>query len=501
MSTHRRSVKILLVIQAVFVFALAFSLICFAATEDVDAKIASIESSIKRLQAQIGDNSAEIAAVNSDVQEIDAALAALEADMSQYATPDMVKAEIAALRDELTNTLKSYVDQKIKTLNNSVQQNSADVAELNADMSNLEATVSAMQSNMSKYATDDKISTEISVLRKELTDTLKSYIDQQNKKLKEDVEENSADVAAVKARIDALNSALTTLKTNMSQYATTSGVQTEISTLRKELTDTLKSYVDEKIEDLSWDVRYNTADIAAIKANVTVINDALATLKSNMSEYATTSSVQTEISVLRKELTDTLQSYIDQKIKELNGLVEKNTTDIAAVKKSVDALSEALSALEANMSAYATDEEMNTAMSGLKMDVTATLKGYVDQKIKDLYQNSTGDLDIAVIVYRIDTLEEAIDLLEANMPNYATNEALDAEIAALKAEFEDLIDREISALSERVRINELKIKELSERNSNQALTLAIIGIVIGGIGTALSVSIGVIFILNRAKKR
>ena len=70
-----------------------------------------------------------------------------------------------------------------------------------------------------------------------------------------------------------------------------------------------------------------------------------------MSEYATTSSVQTEISVLRKELTDTLQSYIDQKIKELNGLVEKNTTDIAAVKKSVDALSEALSALEANMSA------------------------------------------------------------------------------------------------------------------------------------------------------
>ena len=144
---------------------------------------------------------------------------------------------------------------------------------------------------------------------------------------------------------------------------------------------------------------------------------------------------------------------------------------------------------------------MNAAMSGLKTDVTSTLKGYVDQKIKDLYQNSTGDLDMAVIVYRIDTLEEAIDLLEANMPNYATNEALDEGIASLKAELEDLIDREISALSERVRINELKIKELSERNSNQALTLAIIGIVIGGIGTALSVSIGVIFILNRAKKR
>ncbi len=464
--------------------------------ELTDTLKAYVDKKIKELNDDVQNNSADIAAVSARVTEMNKVIEALSANMSQYVTESSVKAEITALRAELTDTLKAYVDEELKDLRWDVNYNTADIAAINSKVKETKQLIEALAANMSEYATASAVQTEISTLRAELTDTLKAYVDEKLEDLKWDVNYNTADIAAIRAKVTNITQMIEAISADMSEYATTSAVQTEISTLRAELTDTLKGYIDQKIKDLKGFVDDNTTGVAALETKVKQTKQLIEALAANMSEYATASAVQTEISTLRAELTDTLKGYVDQKIKDLNKFVDNNKTDIAAVKAKVDAINAAISVLESNLSEYATNEEMNTALSGLRTDVTSTLKGYVDQKIKDLYQNSTGDLDIAVIVYRIDTLEEAIKLLEDSLPSYATNEELSTEIAALRVELRGLIEQEISKLTERVRKNEESIKKLNESNDSKN-TLAIVGIVVGGIGLASSVTLGIIVILDK----
>ena len=508
---HRRSIPLLSVI---LVLLFAISSVCsVSAADDIETRITKIEAAVSELRYRVSDNSADIAAINADIQDIEAAIAALEAKASDSNTD--LDDRIAGLRAELTNTLKSYVDQKIDTLTRIVNSNSADIAAMKVDIQDIEAAIAAINANMSKYATADQITTAVAALRTELTTTLKAYVDQKIDALTKEVNHHSADIAAMKVDIQDIEAAIAAINANMSQYATASKVTAEITALRTDLTTTLKAYIDQKIDDLTVQVNYNSADIAAVKAEIDSIEIALAALNTNLSKYATIQKVNDELAALRADLIAVLQSYVDQKIDALTVKVNSNTASIDAINACVKELEAAVAILEDNLSKYATKEEMTTALTALQVDVTAALKSYVDKKIKDLYQNSTGDLDIAVIVYRIDSAEEAIALLESNLSNYATTDAMNAEIAAMKSQLQDYIDQQFAALNAQINVNEQKLQELAGqisaneqklqelagREDDGAATLAIVGIIIGSIGIVAAAAIGVFLFLNKAKAK
>lgn len=405
------------------------------------------------------------------------------------------------------------IEAAVSELRYRVSDNSADIAAINADIQDIEAAIAALEAKASDSNTD--LDDRIAGLRAELTNTLKSYVDQKIDTLTRIVNSNSADIAAMKVDIQDIEAAIAAINANMSQYATASKVTAEITALRTDLTTTLKAYIDQKIDDLTVQVNYNSADIAAVKAEIDSIEIALAALNTNLSKYATIQKVNDELAALRADLIAVLQSYVDQKIDALTVKVNSNTASIDAINACVKELEAAVAILEDNLSKYATKEEMTTALTALQVDVTAALKSYVDKKIKDLYQNSTGDLDIAVIVYRIDSAEEAIALLESNLSNYATTDAMNAEIAAMKSQLQDYIDQQFAALNAQINVNEQKLQELAGqisaneqklqelagREDDGAATLAIVGIIIGSIGIVAAAAIGVFLFLNKAKAK
>jgi septum formation topological specificity factor MinE len=119
--------------------------------------------------------------MKKDIQDIEAAIAAINANMSQYATASKVTAEITALRTDLTTTLKAYIDQKIDDLTVQVNYNSADIAAVKAEIDSIEIALAALNTNLSKYATIQKVNDELAALRADLTAVLQSYVDQKKK--------------------------------------------------------------------------------------------------------------------------------------------------------------------------------------------------------------------------------------------------------------------------------------------------------------------------------
>jgi len=396
----------------------------------------------------------------------------------------------------LTASLKGYTDQKASELFMRLESHDADFTEVKADIKALEELIEQLQITSGGSASSGEIDDAINSLRAELTASLKGYTDQKASELFMRLESHDADFAEVKADIKALEELIEQLQTTSGGSASKGDIEEAVGVLRAELTATLQNYTDRMVNALASKVEGNTAGIGDLETEIEKINASIALLT-----YASGDDMAEVVESLKEKITATVQGYVDQKMTSLIERVKGAEADINTIKADIAEIEAALRLMELNLSSYATDAEVASALDNVKAELTKTLQRYADQKIDALTEKVNGNSsDSAALKTRMDEIEAAIALLEKTLSSYATDEEVASSVAALRGELttalQAYVDQKLESLTQQVQKSEEIIKELSERKESPA---AVAGVALGGIGTGTSVLLGIWMVLKKVK--
>jgi len=392
--------------------------------------------------------------------------------------------------------LKGYTDQKASELFMRLESHDADFTEVKADIKALEELIEQLQITSGGSASSGEIDDAINSLRAELTASLKGYTDQKASELFMRLESHDADFAEVKADIKALEELIEQLQTTSGGSASKGDIEEAVGVLRAELTATLQNYTDRMVNALASKVEGNTAGIGDLETEIEKINASIALLT-----YASGDDMAEVVESLKEKITATVQGYVDQKMTSLIERVKGAEADINTIKADIAEIEAALRLMELNLSSYATDAEVASALDNVKAELTKTLQRYADQKIDALTEKVNGNSsDSAALKTRMDEIEAAIALLEKTLSSYATDEEVASSVAALRGELttalQAYVDQKLESLTQQVQKSEEIIKELSERKESPA---AVAGVALGGIGTGTSVLLGIWMVLKKVK--
>ena len=384
-----------------------------AATDDLEAKMAVINSEIESIKAEITAIKESIASINTQIANINASLGQLEE------------------MDAALQTLIESLEAEAEELQNQLEANSAaDAATkkaLEEEIDNINTLIEALQNKDAEL--DQKI------------DELSVYVENE-----------------ISATKDWTSATFATLE----QYA---GVQTEIAdikalieTYKNELTAAYTTAIEEAIitSETSMQVWVNATlaegyyDIATIDGMLEALETKLAGADTNLAEQIATQ--QAALEQAKEELTIAYEAAIKVAIEENNGKINKEIA--SAVKKAQDELQAQIDDITTEI--YAIWDEIEAIKGAI-----ASINTQIDNINISLGQLEEMDAALQTLIENLEAeAEELQNQLEANSAaDAATKKALEEKI--------DNINTLIEALQNQDAELDQKIDELSVYVENE----------------------------------
>ena len=347
-------------------------------------KIERLEADLANKYKQTQQNSADIAALASDIADIEELITALQSTSLSHATQQQL-AKLVETLEAADNILADKIERLEADLANKykqTQQNSADIAALASDIADIEELITALQTTSNSHATQQQLA-KLEESLKAADNTLQYQLDELEQLLSVARGENSmnaSEIAALASDIADIEELITALQTASLSHTT----KQQLDTLQKELNASI-SALDGKLTQLTsqlqsarTSINANSDGISTLAEEITDIEEVITALQTASLSHTTKqqledlkSEVNESILALQNELTK-LKSELEQ----ATANVSDNSSSITQLSNSIATLQEAISTLESKAANYVTAEQLDS----LKKDLNTAI-GILDNKI------------------------------------------------------------------------------------------------------------------------
>ena len=301
-------------------------------------KIERLEADLANKYKQTQQNSADIAALASDIADIEELITALQTTSNSHATQQ----QLAKLEESLKaadNTLQYQLDeleQLLSVARGENSMNASEIAALASDIADIEELITALQTASLSHTTKQQLDT----LQKELNASISALdgkltqLTSQLQSARTSINANSDGISTLAEEITDIEEVITALQTASLSHTTKqqledlkSEVNESILALQNELTK-LKS----ELEQATANVSDNSSSITQLSNSIATLQEAISTLESKAANYVTAE----QLDSLKKDL-NTAIGILDNKIAsnemEFNNKITRLTNQLHEQQK------------------------------------------------------------------------------------------------------------------------------------------------------------------------
>ena len=370
--------------------------------------------------------------------------------------------ESLRLANEAIRNNKDATDEEIKNLKQAIEDAKADA--INTANEALESAKTELNDAISTKADTSYVDDKVKELNNAITNaisTANTYADDKDTALKTELETAiaTAKAEAIQTASAALESAKTELNNAISAKADTTYVDEKVEELNTAIanaTATANAYADEKDTALKNELEtaIATAKADAIQTASEALESAKTELNDAISAKANTSDVEKKVGELNKAIANaisTAKAYADEKDTALKNELEKAiaTAKAEAIKTASEALESAKTELNDAISAKADTtyvdekvEELNKAIA----NAISTANAYTDEKDAAL----KTELETAIATAKAEAIKTASDTAKAEAIQTASE-----ELEKAKAELLEAINKRTDVTTIETKINDL----------------------------------------------
>ncbi len=391
-------------------------------------KITDLKLALNELSDNVEQSDAAIAAVKSDLlAEMESMQSEMESELSKIESTIATLEEKDEVIEEQITTLQSYVDSEIDTTKDWVEATfatldqhntlSEEVATLKEEMTSLNSSITSLESKLRDEYTksieiaistlDADVAESLTTLTSEITTSYTTAITT----AKEEISE--AYSSAIESSIATLESSMKVwINEQFAGYYTIAESDAALATLKGDIEDDLlaqKSYLESLINENVDDIETieTTIDgidtaIAANAADISVLQDNLATAKSDITA-AYKEAIETAITNNNGNFNEDINSQLTAINDRVDSKVEAINTALTALTTRVDTLESDVTTIKNTL--LGIQEQISDIMSRLQSVVY--LPDYTDGNATmryDLYGGTT------TLRYKINPASAAADL-------------------------------------------------------------------------------------------